>query len=128
MDKPLHWRGQVLPEEWRAWCLKICAPETAEKFKNKYIGVRLRDDEDDSGDEGGAAAGEDYLGEIIGIDFIPKREGAFPRGYYLLTALVTSDGKLDDENTRVYTISEATHKEMILAADNTDFKFSWLAA
>ena len=61
-------------------------------------------------------------------DFKPKREGAFPRGYYLLTELVTSDGNLDDENTRVYTISEATHKEMILAADNTDFKFSWLAA
>jgi len=38
------------------------------------------------------------------------KKGAFPIGHYLPTA--------------VCTISEATHKEMVLAIDNTDFKFS----
>ena len=52
-----------------------------------------------------------------------QEEDAFPKGYYLPTAVVTSDGKPDGENTRVHTASEATHKEIILTTDNTGFKF-----
>jgi hypothetical protein len=85
--------------------------------------MRLRDDEDNSDDEGGAAAGKDCLGKIISTDFKPKREEEFPKSYYLLTALATPNGEPDNENTRVYTISEATHKEIIFATDNTGFKF-----
>ena len=63
------------------------------------------------------------MGEITGIDFESKKEGAYPKGYCLMTALMKEDGRLDESDTRAYTISGATHAGLILPADNTKYTF-----
>ena len=40
-----------------------------------------------------------------------------------MTALMKEDRRLDESDTRVYTISGATHAGLILAADNTKYTF-----
>jgi len=84
----------------------------------------LLDEAETSESEDGEPA-EDYKGEIVGIHFQKKREGSFPKGYYLQTARIKADGTRDhsDGGKRIYTISENTHSELILASHNPGWTF-----
>ena len=92
--------------------------------RGKYMGMVLYDAADSAGDDDDESEA-DYKGEIVGIHFQSKREGGYPKGYYLQTARVLSDGKLDnsEDGKRIYTISEATHTELILAVHNEEWTF-----
>ena len=76
---------------------------------------RARDKDDDEDDEDAPVEGG-WLGEIIGIDYKKKKEGAYKKGYYLL-----AQGPGGSDDTRVYVIA-SSHSD-IQPDDNSKYRF-----
>ena len=60
-----------------------------------------------------------------GITNKAKKEGAYPKGYYLEVTEVKADDLLGGAETpvRIFPITQSTHDDNIFAHDNTDCKF-----